>query len=98
SRHAIDTEARLYDTLFTKRNPDDVPEGENFTVNLNPKSLEVISSCRAEPSLKNAVQGSHYQFERLGYFFVDSLDANKKPIFNRVVTLRDTWAKIERKL
>ncbi|MBU4478498.1 MAG: glutamine--tRNA ligase/YqeY domain fusion protein, partial [Candidatus Omnitrophica bacterium] len=95
SRHAIDTEARLYDTLFTKRNPDDVPEGENFTVNLNPKSLEVISSCRAEPSLKNAVQGSHYQFERLGYFFVDSLDANKKPIFNRVVTLRDTWAKIE---
>jgi len=98
-RHAIEAEVRLYDTLFTKRNPEDVPDGADFTVNLNPRSLEIISSCKAEPSLKNAAPGSHYQFERLGYFFVDSVDEKRgKPVFNRVVTLRDTWAKIERKL
>lgn len=98
-RHAIEAEARLYDTLFTKRNPNDVPIDKDFTVNLNPKSLEIIGSCYVEPSLKDATPGSHYQFERLGYFFVDSIDKkHKRPIFNRTVTLRDTWAKIERKL
>ncbi|MDP3790417.1 MAG: glutamine--tRNA ligase/YqeY domain fusion protein [Candidatus Omnitrophota bacterium] len=96
--HAIEVEARLYDTLFTKRDSNDTPEGEDFTANLNPKSLEVISSCKAEPGLKSATPGSHYQFERLGYFFVDSIGPNGSPVFNRVVTLRDTWAKIERKL
>ncbi|MEK7083607.1 MAG: glutamine--tRNA ligase, partial [Patescibacteria group bacterium] len=70
-RHAIETEVRLYDTLFTKRDPNDVPENADFTVNLNPKSLEIIRPCYAEPSLRNAEPGSHYQFERLGYFFVD---------------------------
>lgn len=96
--HAAEVEARLYDTLFTKRDPNDAPEGRDFTANLNPKSLEVISSCKAEPGLKDAAPGSHYQFERLGYFFVEGVTAGGKPVFNRVATLRDTWAKIERKL
>ncbi|MCX5697946.1 MAG: glutamine--tRNA ligase/YqeY domain fusion protein [Candidatus Omnitrophica bacterium] len=98
SRHCLEAEARLYDILFTKRNPNDVPEGSEFTVNLNPKSLEILPSCLVEPSLKNALPGSRYQFERVGYFSVDSLDASGKIIFNRIVTLRDTWAKIESKL
>jgi glutaminyl-tRNA synthetase len=89
---------RLYEPLFTKRDPSEVPEGADFTVNLNPKSLEALPSCPVEPSLKNAVQGNRYQFERLGYFSVDSINASGKPIFNRIVTLRDAWAKIESKL
>ncbi len=97
-RHAIEAEARLYETLFTKRDPNDVPEGGDFTANLNPKSLEILPACRVEPSLKNARPGTRYQFERLGYFSVDSVDAAGKRIFNRIVTLRDTWAKIEKKL
>jgi glutaminyl-tRNA synthetase len=96
--HAIEAEARLYEPLFTKRNPADVPEGADFTVNLNPKSLLVLPSCLVEPSLKDAAPGNRYQFERLGYFSVDSIDESSgKPIFNRIVTLRDTWAKIESK-
>ena len=95
--HAIDGEARLYETLFTRRDPGDVAEGEDFTVNLNPDSRRTIQSCKLEPSLKHARKGARYQFERLGYFIVDSIDAAGKPIFNRTVTLRDTWAKIERK-
>lgn len=99
SRHAIEAEVRLYDTLFTKRDPNDVPEGADFTVNLNPESLEILSFCPAEPGLKNAKAGDRYQFERLGYFFVDSIDTScGKPIFNRIVTLRDTWVKIASKL
>ncbi len=98
-RYAIEAKVRLYDTLFTKRDPNDVPEGDDFTVNLNPKSLEILPSCPVEPSLKNALPGSRYQFERLGYFSVDSIDSTSgKPVFNRIVTLRDTWAKIESKL
>jgi glutaminyl-tRNA synthetase len=97
-RHAITAEVRLYQTLFTKRDPNDVAEGEDFTANLNLKSLEVLSSCRLEASLKDAAPGKSYQFERLGYFWVDSIDASGKPIFNRIVTLRDTWAKIESRL
>jgi len=97
-RHAIEAEARLYETLFTKRDPDDMPEGAEFTVNLNPDSLLILPSCRVEPSLKNAAPGARYQFERLGYFSVDSIDTSGgKPVFNRIVTLRDTWAKIESK-
>jgi glutaminyl-tRNA synthetase len=96
--HAIQAEVRLHDTLFTKRDPNDVPEGADFAVNFNPRSLEIISSCPVEPSLKNAKPGSRLQFERLGYFILDSIDASGKPVFIRTVTLRDTWAKIEKKL
>ena len=97
-RHAVDAEARLYDTLFTKRDPSDQPEGMDFTASINPRSLEVLTSCKVEPGLKNASSGRHYQFERLGYFYVDPADSSSgKPVFNRVVTLRDTLAKIEKK-
>ena len=95
--HAIKAEVRLYDSLFTKANPDDVPEGLDYRANLNPKSLEVLSQCYVEPSLKVAAPGSRYQFERLGYFCVDTGDSTpEKPVFNRTVTLKDTWAKIEK--
>jgi len=97
--HAVDAEVRLYETLFTKRNPDDVHEGGDFTVNLNPKSLEVIVSAKIEPNLKDAKPASRYQFERMGYFCVDTKDSTPgEPVFNRIVTLRDTWAKIQNKL
>ena len=98
-RHAIRAEVRLYDTLFTKRDPDEVAEGQEFTANLNPKSLEILPSCPVEPGLKDARPGSRFQFERLGYFSVDARDsAAGKLVFVRTVTLRDTWAKIEKKL
>lgn len=96
--HAHEAEVRLYDTLFTQRNPNDVPEDKDFTTHLNPRSLEIIPSSKIEPSLKGAAVGSRYQFERLGYFCVDADASLKKTVFNRIVTLRDTWAKIERKL
>ena len=96
--HAIEAEVRLYDSLFTKRDPNDFPEGEDFTVNLNAKSLEVLPSALVEPSLKNAAVGSRFQFERLGYFIVEESASAEKLIFNRIVGLRDTWAKIEAKL
>ena len=95
--HAIDAEVRLYDNLFTSENPDDVPEGQDFTANLNPKSLEVVNSAKLEPSLAGAAPASRYQFERLGYFAVDPDSTAEKPVFNRTVALRDTWAKIEKK-
>lgn len=96
--HAEDAEVRLYDTLFTKENPDDVPEGADFTINLNPKSLEVLRGCKVEPGLSKAAPGSRYQFERMGYFCVDKDSTPQNAIFNRTVTLRDTWAKIEKKI
>jgi glutaminyl-tRNA synthetase len=95
--HAVDAEVRLYDHLFTKPDPDDVPEGRTYLDNLNPKSLEVLTGCKLEPSLANATAGSRYQFERLGYFCADADVAPGKLVFNRAVTLRDTWAKIEKK-
>jgi glutaminyl-tRNA synthetase len=95
--HAIDAEVRLYDNLFTSENPDDVPEGQDFTANLNPKSLEVVTGAKLEPSLAGAPAASRYQFERLGYFSVDPDSTPEKPVFNRTVALRDTWAKIEKK-
>jgi glutaminyl-tRNA synthetase len=95
--HAIDAEVRLYDTLFTKEDPDDVEEGGDFTDNLNPKSLEILSACKLEPSLAGAAPGSRYQFERLGYFCVDPDSSAQKSLFNRTVALRDTFAKIEKK-
>jgi glutaminyl-tRNA synthetase len=95
--HAVEAEVRLYDHLFLKEDPDDVEEGQDFKSNLNPKSLEVLTSCRVEPGLAEAAPGERYQFERLGYFCVDSADSSKdKLVFNRTVTLRDTWAKIQK--
>jgi glutaminyl-tRNA synthetase len=93
--HAIEAEVRLYEHLFAKEDPEDVPENGDWLVNLNPKSLERLTSCRLERSLANAKPGERYQFERLGYFCVDS--ENSRPgalMFNRAVTLRDTWAKM----
>jgi glutaminyl-tRNA synthetase len=96
--HAIDAEVRLYDTLFGAENPEDVPVGQDFTQSLNPESLETLRSCKLEPSLAAAVPGSRYQFERLGYFCADPEDSRPgAPVFNRTVTLKDTWARIESK-
>jgi glutaminyl-tRNA synthetase len=94
--HAVDAEVRLYDNLFSVENPNDVPEGKDFTVNLNPNSLEIVSGAKLEPSLRGAAPGSRYQFERLGYFAVDPDSTPDKLVFNRTVALRDTWAKIEK--
>ena len=93
--HALEAEVRLYDHLFTKEDPDDVPEGSDWLENINPQSLERVTSCRIEPYLANAKPGERYQFERLGYFCVDS-DRSPALIFNRSVTLRDSWAKMEK--
>jgi glutaminyl-tRNA synthetase len=95
--HSLPAEVRLYDHLFTKENPDDVPEGQDFKSNLNPNSLEVLTNCRLEPSLAGAAPLNRYQFERLGYFCVDPDSSYDKLIFNRTVTLRDPWAKIQKK-
>jgi glutaminyl-tRNA synthetase len=95
--HAIPAEVRLYNHLFAKEDPDDLPEGADWRVNLNPQSLETLRDCRLEAHLAAAVAGSTYQFERLGYFCVDALDSSTEGlVFNRTITLRDTWAKIER--
>ena len=95
--HAVDAEVRIYENLFTKENPSDVEEGQDFTANLNPNSLEVITSAKLEPSLANAAIGGQYQFERLGYFCVDPDSKPGEPVFNRTVALKDTWAKVEKK-
>jgi len=105
AEHAVDAEVRVYETLFACEDPNIVPEGlpegQDFTVNLNPKSLEVVSGAKLEPSLRDAAPGNRYQFERLGYFAVDPDSApdstGGKLVFNRTVALRDTWAKIEAK-
>jgi glutaminyl-tRNA synthetase len=94
--HAIEAEVRLYDHLFTKEDPEDVNEGEDFTVNINPNSLEILKSCQVEPSLANSKPGDRFQFERLGYFSVDPDSGEDKLVFNRTVTLRDTWARIQK--
>jgi glutaminyl-tRNA synthetase len=94
AKHAQDTEVRLYDNLFTKRDPEDVPEGMDFKANLNPRSLEIIKDAKIEPSLKDAKPGNRYQFERLGYFYIDPVASKDgKNVFNRTVTLKDTFAK-----
>ncbi|MFA5160207.1 MAG: glutamine--tRNA ligase/YqeY domain fusion protein [Candidatus Omnitrophota bacterium] len=98
AKHAFKAEVRLYDHLFAAKDPGNVPEGQDILVNLNPKSLETISGALLESSLKNAKPGERFQFERLGYFFVDPIDSRPgQPVFNRTVTLRDTWEKIEKK-
>ena len=94
--HALEAEVRLYDHLFTKEDPSDVGEGEDWKSNVNPNSLEVLTSCRLEPSLAGAEPGSRYQFERQGYFCVDPDSSEGKPVFNRTASLRDSWARIEK--
>jgi len=94
--NALKAEVRLYDHLFTKENPDETEESRDFTANLNPNSLEVLTDCFVEPSLAEAKPLRRYQFERLGYFCVDTDSTAGKLIFNRTVTLRDTWAKIQK--
>jgi glutaminyl-tRNA synthetase len=92
--HAVPAEVRLYETLFSKENPEETA-GEDFTANLNPNSLQVLAGAMVQPTLANATPGESYQFMRQGYFCVDSQDSTpEKPVFNRTVTLRDTWAKI----
>jgi len=94
--HSLPAEVRLYEHLFSRENPDDAGGGEDFKSNLNPNSLQILSSCRVEPSLGQAKPGSRYQFERLGYFCVASESCEGKLVFNRTVTLRDRWAKIQK--
>jgi glutaminyl-tRNA synthetase len=94
---AVEAEVRLYDHLFSKPNPDDVPEGQDWKVNLNPKSLEVIASAKVEPSLRDAAAGTRLQFERQGYFAVDKDSRPGRLVFNRAVSLKDTWAKEQKK-
>jgi glutaminyl-tRNA synthetase len=94
--HTLLAEVRLYNHLFLTPNPDDVPDGSDFKVNLNPNSLEILTSCKVEPNLKGAKPGDKYQFLRMGYFCVDADSSDKKLVFNRTVTLQDEWAKIEK--
>jgi glutaminyl-tRNA synthetase len=94
---AISAVVRLYNHLFVKENPADTAEGEDFTASINPDSLETLNNCKLEPSLVSAQPGAIYQFERLGYFCVDVKDTTDgQPVFNRTVTLRDTWAKLQK--
>jgi glutaminyl-tRNA synthetase len=92
--HAIPAEVRLYDRLFEKEEPMDLPEGEDFTNTLNPNSIEVLPDSYVEPALANAEPGYISQFERLGYFCVDPDSRDSRLVFNRAVPLRDEWAKI----
>ncbi len=95
--HAVDAEVRIYENLFSKEDPGKVEEGQDFLSNLNPNSLEIVSGAKLEPSLANASAATRYQFERLGYFCADPDSKPGKPVFNRTVALKDTWAKIEKK-
>ena len=97
ANHGIIAEVRLYDRLFNHPNPDAAKEGKDFTAYLNPESLLTLTHCRLEPSLAEARAGEHVQFEREGYFCVDPDHSRDRPIFNRTVTLRDSWARIEKK-
>jgi glutaminyl-tRNA synthetase len=96
ARHAIDCELRLYDKLFTEANPDAVPDGEDFTSVLNPDSLVVVKGAKIEPSVANDETGARYQFERTGYFAADPDSRPGALVYNRTVTLRDSWAKINK--
>jgi len=97
--HAIEAEVRLYERLFIKPDPDDVAPGQDWKSNINPDSLVVLKGCKLEPALKEAKPGDRFQFERLGYFCADLKDCQPgRLVFNRTVSLKDTWAKIEQKL
>ncbi len=95
--HAINAEVRLYDHLFTKENPDDAEDGQDFTANLNPDSLRILTGCKIEPALKNTKPLDRWQFERMGYFCTDSDSRDGRFVFNRTATLKDTWAKVQQK-
>ena len=95
--HAVDAEVRIYENLFSKEDPGKVEEGQDFLSNLNPNSLEFVTDAKVEPSLASASAGTRYQFERLGYYCVDPDSKPGKPVFNRTVALKDTWARIEKK-
>jgi glutaminyl-tRNA synthetase len=97
AEHSREAEVRLYDYLFIQANPEEDAEDKDFISKLNPDSLAVLQSCRVEPALAGAGQGSRYQFERLGYFCVDPDSSGEKPVFNRTVTLKDMWAKIQKR-
>ena len=94
---AIEAEVRIYDNLFNVEDPNQTPEGQEFTVNLNPASLQILKGAKLEPCLKSATAGDQFQFERLGYFCADKESTPDKLVFNRTVALRDTWAKVEKK-
>jgi glutaminyl-tRNA synthetase len=97
AQHAVDAEVRLFDRLFVAEDPNKTEAGKDYMSNLNPSSLEVLSGCKIEPSLRDAPIGGQYQFLRQGYFCVD-LDSKKgKVVFNRAVGLKDSWSKIEKK-
>ena len=96
SRHAIDAEIRLYDRLFIKENPMDTGDDQYFTDNINPDSLTILKHCKLEPSLADAKPGDRFQFERRGYFCMDMDSMDDNLVFNRTITLRDTWAKISK--
>jgi glutaminyl-tRNA synthetase len=93
---ALEAEVRLYDHLFAKENPGDVPEGVDWKTNLNPESFSTLARCYVEPGLEGAAPGSTYQFLRQGYFCVDPDSTAERLVFNRTVALRDTWAKMEK--
>jgi glutaminyl-tRNA synthetase len=95
--HALDAEVRLYDRLFSRANPDDTEEGDDFINYLNPDSLKVLTSCKVEPSLARSSPGSRYQFLRQGYFCTDPDSSASRLVFNQTVGLRDSWAKIEKR-
>ena len=95
--HSIDVEVRLYEPLFSKEDPNELNEGQDLAANLSPISLEVVPQAKLEPSIANAAVGNRYQFERLGYFCVDPDSKPGKPVFNRTVALKDSWAKVEKK-
>jgi len=97
ARSAVDAEVRLYDHLFSHPDPMNVPEGKDWKHNLNPKSLEVIEHAKVEPGMKNVAAGTSYQFERTGYFCVDKDTTAAKPVFNRSVSLKDSWSKEQQK-
>ncbi len=96
AEHSLEAEVRLYGHLFTKAGPEENSDGKDFKEYINPNSLETLKSCYVEPSLANAAPGSRYQFERMGYFCVGPYSSDKKLVFSRTVTLRDTWAKIQK--
>ena len=98
AEHAVEAEVRLYDHLFQTQDPSDTEEGQSYLDNLNPHSLEVLKGCKLESSLADAQPGERFQFERVGYFYVDTKESSgSKPVFNRSVTLRDTWAKMQKR-
>jgi len=94
--HAVPAEIRLYDHLFMTENPDDDTDGTDYKAKLNPNSLEILTGCMVEPGLKEALTGDHFQFLRQGYFTVDKDSSSERPVFNRIVSLKDTWAKVKK--